>query len=155
RPRVRDVHLDRARPHRAVRPRRVRRSDAADDRGAPGRPVRRSRTLGGGSRVLMTVHPHLLAAIERNRRRLWAISYRMTGRYQDADDLCQEAIARALERADQVAADDPTGWLIRIATNTCLDHLRRAAVRDRVTTLVDPLDLPELAPGERAGDPER
>ncbi|HUQ06072.1 MAG TPA: sigma-70 family RNA polymerase sigma factor [Kofleriaceae bacterium] len=99
--------------------------------------------------------PYLLAAIERNRRRLWAICYRMTGAVQDADDLCQEAIARAIERADQVVAGDPTGWLLRIATTTSLDHLRRATVRDRVTTLVDPLDLPDMAPGERAEDPER
>jgi RNA polymerase sigma factor (sigma-70 family) len=103
----------------------------------------------------MTMDPHLLAAIERNRRRLWAICYRMTGGVQDADDLCQEAIARAIERADQVVADDPTGWLVRIATTACLDHLRRATVRERVTALVDPLDLPELAPGVAAEDPER
>jgi RNA polymerase sigma factor (sigma-70 family) len=103
----------------------------------------------------MTVEPHLLAAIERNRRRLWAICYRMTGRRQDADDLSQEAIARAIERAEQLAADDPTGWLIRIVTTTCLDHLRRAAVRDRFTALVDPLDLADLTPGEPATDPAR
>jgi RNA polymerase sigma-70 factor (ECF subfamily) len=103
----------------------------------------------------MTMDPHLLAAIERNRRRLWAICYRMTGAVADADDLCQEAIARAIERADQVVSDDPTGWLVRIATTTCLDHLRRITVRDRVTALVDPLDLPDLAPGEARDDPER
>jgi RNA polymerase sigma factor (sigma-70 family) len=103
----------------------------------------------------MTMDPHLLAAIERNRRRLWAICYRMTGAVQDADDLCQEAIARAIERADQVVAGDPTGWLVRIATTACLDHLRRATVRERVTALVDPLDLPELVPGVAADDPER
>ena len=103
----------------------------------------------------MTTAPHLLSAIERNRRRLWAICYRMTGGVQDADDLCQEAITRAIERADQLVADDPTGWLVRIATTTCLDHLRRTTVRERVTALVDPLDLPELAPGEAADDPER
>jgi RNA polymerase sigma-70 factor, ECF subfamily len=103
----------------------------------------------------MTMDPHFLAAVERSRRRLWAICYRMTGSNQDADDLCQEAIARAIERADQTVAADPTGWLVRIATTTCLDHLRRATVRERVCSLVDPLDLPELAPGEAADDPER
>src|SRR5205085_9039279 len=86
---------------------------------------------------------------------LWTLCYRMTGRRHDADDLCQEAIARAIERADQLVSEDATGWLLRIASTTCLDHLRRTAVRERVTSLVDPLDLPELAPGEPVSDPER
>jgi RNA polymerase sigma-70 factor (ECF subfamily) len=102
-----------------------------------------------------SVPARLLAAIERNRRRLWTICYRMTGHVSDAEDLSQETIARAIERSDQVVDDDPTGWLIRIATTTCLDHLRRNAVRRRVTELVDPLDLAELPPGESVDDPER
>lgn len=103
----------------------------------------------------MSTPPTLLAAIERSRRRLWAICYRMTGQLQDAEDLCQEAIARAIERGDQLASDDPTGWLVRITTTTCLDHLRRATVRERVTSLSDPLDLAEVSAGHPSGDPER
>lgn len=102
----------------------------------------------------MTTDPQLLAAIERDRRRLWAICYRMTGGVQDADDLCQETVARAIERSPQRTGDDPTAWLVRIATTTCLDHLRRATVRERVA-LVDPLDMPDLSVGEVASDPER
>jgi DNA-directed RNA polymerase specialized sigma24 family protein len=45
-----------------------------------------------------------LPDIGRNRRRLWAICYRMTGGVHDADDLSQEAIARAIEREDQLGA---------------------------------------------------
>ena len=101
----------------------------------------------------MTTDRELLAAIERDRRRLWAICYRMTGGVQDAEDLCQEAIARAIERSAQRTGDDPTAWLVRIATTTCLDHLRRATVRARV--LVDSLDLPESSPGDVTTDPER
>jgi RNA polymerase sigma-70 factor, ECF subfamily len=99
--------------------------------------------------------PPLHAAIEQARRRMWAICYRMTGRAADADDLTQEAIARAIERVDQLRGDDPTGWLLRITTTTCLDHLRRDAVRRRATELVDFVDLPGLAPGEIVADPER
>jgi RNA polymerase sigma-70 factor (ECF subfamily) len=83
------------------------------------------------------------------------VCYRMTGRTSDADDLCQEAIARAIECFDQQTSGDPTGWLLRIATTTCLDHLRKETTRQRLTALVDPLDRGDDRPGEAADDPER
>jgi RNA polymerase sigma-70 factor (ECF subfamily) len=81
----------------------------------------------------------LLPAIERNRRRLWLLCYRMLGERDDADDVCQESIARALERSPQQRGHDPTGWLLQITARCCLDHLRKRMVRRRVTQLVDPL----------------
>jgi RNA polymerase sigma factor (sigma-70 family) len=90
----------------------------------------------------------LLAAIERCRKRLWAHCYRMTGSRAGADDLTQEAIARGIEREAGLAERDALeGWLFRIATTVCLDHLRRQSRERRVTELVDPLDLPELPAG--------
>jgi RNA polymerase sigma-70 factor (ECF subfamily) len=96
----------------------------------------------------MTESPNrtLLAAIERCRRRLWAHCYRMTGRRAEADDLCQEALARAIERADELrdgAAAE--GWLFRIATTVCLDHLRREQRRRALTELVDPVAFDDVA----------
>src|SRR5262244_1234539 len=85
------------------------------------------------------------AAIERCRKRLWAHCYRMTGRRADADDLSQEAIARAIERADELRAAAPEGWLFRIATTVCLDHLRRERRARSVTELVDPVVFDDVA----------
>src|SRR5262249_21659862 len=88
----------------------------------------------------------VLAAVERCRKRIWGHCYRMTGRRTEADDLSQEAIARAIERADDlhdIAGAD--GWLFRIATNVCLDHLRRQRRTQALTELVDPLVFDELA----------
>ena len=87
----------------------------------------------------------VLAAVERCRKRLWAHCYRMTGRRTEADDLSQEAIARAIERADDLrdgAAAD--GWLFRIATTVCLDHLRRERRARAVTELVDPVAFDDV-----------
>jgi RNA polymerase sigma factor (sigma-70 family) len=88
----------------------------------------------------------VLAAVERQRKRLWAHCYRMIGRRADADDLSQEAIARAIERAGDLA--DPThaeAGLFRVATTVCLDHLRQRARTERVTELVDPVAFDDVA----------
>src|SRR5262249_20045386 len=96
----------------------------------------------------------VLAAIERCRKRLWGHCYRMTGRRSEADDLSQEAIARAIERAndldDRGAAE---AWLFRIATTVCLDHLRREQRARTLTELVDPVSFDEVPASLRA-DPE-
>src|SRR5512134_4102188 len=100
--------------------------------------------------MLPTPTTTVLAAVERCRKRLWAHCYRMTGRRVEADDLSQEAIARAIERAGELR--DPVtveGWLFRIATTVCLDHLRRAQRVRRLTELVDPVELDEI-PSEPA-----
>jgi RNA polymerase sigma-70 factor, ECF subfamily len=90
----------------------------------------------------------VLAAVERCRRRLWAHCYRMTGRRAEADDLSQEAIARAIERADTLSAQQSVeGWLFRIATTACLDHLRRVKRVQGVTELVDPVAFETMDDG--------
>jgi RNA polymerase sigma factor (sigma-70 family) len=95
----------------------------------------------------------VLAAIERCRKRLWAHCYRMTGRRLEADDLSQEAIARAIERADDLHdAAGAEGWLFRIATTVCLDHLRREQRVRALTELVDPVAFDDLP--TPAADPE-
>ncbi len=98
----------------------------------------------------------LRATIERCRGRVWALCYRMTGCRAEADDLSQEAIARAIEHEGGLAdARGLEGWLFRIATTVCLDHLRRRRRTRALTDLVDPLDLPELPPGGApVADPE-
>src|SRR5215468_3228044 len=95
----------------------------------------------------------VLAAVERCRKRLWAHCYRMTGRRADADDLSQEAIARAIERAEDLQNDTAVdGWLFRIATTACLDHLRRERRTRALTELVDPIAFDDVpAPPD---DPE-
>lgn len=87
----------------------------------------------------------LSTAVERNRRRVWALCYRMTGNRSDADDLAQEALGRALERGGESPPENATAWLITLATRVCLDHLRKVKVRRRLTELVDPLDEPAWA----------
>jgi RNA polymerase sigma-70 factor (ECF subfamily) len=103
------------------------------------------------SRVEAMPSAALLASIERGRKRVWGLCYRLTGSRSDADDLSQETFARAIERETQVRDDEKLdGWILRIATSVCLDHLRRQKIARRPTELVDP--LPDAAPV--SADPE-
>jgi RNA polymerase sigma-70 factor (ECF subfamily) len=58
--------------------------------------------------------------------RIYNYVYRLVGDAEDADDLTQESFLkayRALVRGDK--PDNLSAWLYRIASNTCLDTLRR------------------------------
>jgi RNA polymerase sigma-70 factor (TIGR02960 family) len=67
------------------------------------------------------------ALAERHRRELHVHCYRMLGSFDDAEDAVQETVLRAwrarstLERPENLRA-----WLYKIATNTCLDAIRRS-----------------------------
>lgn len=96
----------------------------------------------------------LFAAIERNRKRVWALCYRMTGQRADADELAQEALAKAIERGDQASSEDPTGWLLSLTTRLCIDHLRHKQVVRRATELADPLAGDEWTIADPARAPD-
>jgi RNA polymerase sigma-70 factor (ECF subfamily) len=52
--------------------------------------------------------------------------WRMTGDEQSASDLCQETFLRAWQRFDTIRGyERPGAWLVRVATNLALQHLRR------------------------------
>jgi len=63
------------------------------------------------------------AAIEHERSRLFGLCYRMLGCAADAEDVVQETFVRAYVNApDDDAPLRP--WLVRVATNLCIDALR-------------------------------
>jgi RNA polymerase sigma-70 factor (ECF subfamily) len=68
--------------------------------------------------------------VERHRRELHVHCYRMLGNFEEAEDAVQETFLRAWNRRETFSGG--TGyraWLYRIATNACLDALRRTARR--------------------------
>ncbi|MGW4816325.1 RNA polymerase subunit sigma-70 [Kitasatospora cineracea] len=56
--------------------------------------------------------------------------YRMVGSYDDAEDLVQETLLKAWrDRSGFEGRAATRTWLYRIATNVCIDHLRRTGRR--------------------------
>jgi RNA polymerase sigma-70 factor, ECF subfamily len=74
--------------------------------------------------------------VERHRRELRVHCYRMLGNLDDADDVVQETFVKAWRsRAGFEGRSTVRTWLYRIATNACLDAIKRK--KRRVST-VDP-----------------
>ena len=81
------------------------------------------------------------ARAEAYRRELRVHCYRLTGSFDEAEDLVQETLLHAWRSRDQL--EDKSGlraWLYKIATNTCLDFLRRLERRPRAYAPVPGMD---------------
>src|SRR5215831_14929320 len=69
--------------------------------------------------------------------------YRMLGSFEEAEDLVQDVLLRAWRSRDTYAGDAPLlHWLMRIATNACLNALTRERPRQ-----LPQLDHPKVADG--------
>jgi RNA polymerase sigma-70 factor, ECF subfamily len=66
------------------------------------------------------------AIYNRYERRLYAFIYRLMGNPEDAYDLTQETFVKAYQALPRTAPDlNLSAWLHRIASNACMDVLRR------------------------------
>lgn len=84
---------------------------------------------------------------ETHRRELRIHCYRLTGSFDEAEDLVQDTLLRAWRSRDQLADDaNLRAWLYRIATNTCLDFLRRVDRRPRIYTPIPGMDHGDGSP---------
>jgi RNA polymerase sigma-70 factor (ECF subfamily) len=69
--------------------------------------------------------------LERERRQLMGLAYRMLGTVADAEDAVQETYVRwyRLSEGDRDAIENPGAWLMRVAGRVCLDMLGSARAR--------------------------
>src|SRR3954453_10993695 len=66
------------------------------------------------------------ALVEELRPELHQYCARMIGSVIDAEDVVQEALAKAYASLPTTAVANLRGWLFRIAHNKAIDHLRRS-----------------------------
>src|SRR4051794_7311191 len=96
--------------------------------------------------------------LQRHRRELHVLCYRMLGSFDECEDLVQETFLRAWRgRASFAGRSSLRAWLYRIATNACLDALDkrpRSAVSGEILCLQPYPDelLDELAGSEDGAD---
>src|SRR4051812_47838947 len=82
---------------------------------------------------------------ERHRRELHVHCYRMLASFEEAEDVVQETYLRAWRALGTLeAGGNLRAWLYRIATNACLDAIRRRS--RRVASLSSFAELPWLQP---------
>lgn len=68
--------------------------------------------------------------VQRYQARVCSVAYTYTGSEEEALDVAQEVFVRVWKRLD--SCRDPerfAAWLLKIARNACLDHLRRRKAR--------------------------
>ena len=85
------------------------------------------------------------ALVERHRRELHVHCYRMLASFDEAEDAVQETLLRAWRARDSFDGSSLfRAWLYKIATNVCLDAIRRSA--RRLTAMHSFAEVPWLQP---------
>lgn len=85
--------------------------------------------------------------------RMYAVTLRMCGSREDAQDCMQEALLRIYRAMDSFRGQSSFGtWVYRITMNTCLDELRRRKVRQ--STSLDAMLETGWAPADEGETPE-
>ena len=85
------------------------------------------------------------------------LAFRITGSESDAQDIHQEAFLKVYKKLDSFRFECSFAtWIYRIATNVCLDHLRRKQVRKKIGAIeVDDVLLNEVSDDRPGNNPER
>lgn len=97
----------------------------------------------------------LTALVETHSALLFRVAYSLLRSPTEAEDVVQDTFLRVLERTSALTAiRDLRVWLVRIAWNLALDHIRRRKSRPADSEFIDSLIAPGT-PADRSLDERR
>jgi RNA polymerase sigma-70 factor (ECF subfamily) len=82
--------------------------------------------------------------VESHKNLVYTVCLKFAGNPFDADDLAQDTFVAAYKSFARFDGKNPKGWLVRIASNKCLDFLKKPA---RAVRLAEAGDLAHIADG--------
>jgi RNA polymerase sigma-70 factor (ECF subfamily) len=89
--------------------------------------------------------------VTENQNKFYRLAYSYAGNEQDALDIVQDAVERALSRLGTVREPEYLRtWFYRVLVNECLTFLRRNRARVQTLPLPEELPGPESAPPDAA-----
>lgn len=89
---------------------------------------------------------YLEELIDRYQNLVFSVCYKMTENYFDAEDLTQDTFLSAYKNFSRFDGQNEKAWLCKIATNKCLDYLKRAGRRSIPTEDIFFLSVAEERP---------
>lgn len=94
------------------------------------------------------------AIYQRYERPIYSLIYRLLGDAEDAFDLTQDVFVKAYKALARTSPDlNLSAWLHRIASNACMDVLRRRKIVRWLPW--DPAEHANLTPAKESDEPER
>ncbi len=100
------------------------------------------------ARVLLRDRAAFRQLADRHGERIYRIAWRMTGNATEAEDVAQDSMLKLWSQTGWTAGQGGVGaWLARVATNGCLDRLRKSRFRsdDEVPERADDAPLADAA----------
>ncbi len=84
------------------------------------------------------------------RNRIFGFAYYFLGSREDAKDVTQDVLIRFWNHRDEVDAERPLAWLLRVTRNACIDHRRSGRRTYEVNGMdVNQWEAPDVSPAEK------